>query len=305
MTAEPDEAAASSSKAPQIARVVGSVALVALTVIGIGIAAGWGAPNEPLSVVSPTTAVVSPTTAPDQPTTSTAPGAPTGDGASTAPTGDATNTPETTAAESTTDLDISTASSVTVLLNKRTPLDPADYAPEPLVYMSDIGIDSINGHALREDAALGIQELFAAAAEAGHVLDMTSGYRDYDLQTQLYDGYVSERGQETADETSARPGYSEHQTGLAADISAPGSDPYCILQECFGETEAGQWLAENSWQYGFILRYEEGETAITGYSYEPWHFRFIGVDAATEYHESGATTYEEFLGVDPAPDYGN
>lgn len=310
MTTEHEDATpATKSKAPQVTRVIASVALLAATAAGIGIASGWGAPSEPLSIAPPTangsngsTLTVTPSfTSADADATDLGSN-PTGEEAtaSAESTADAPTDPE---AEATPQYDITTASSFTVLVNKQVPLDPADYAPDDLVYMNEIGVPSINEHALRHDAAFAVKEMFAAAEAAGHVLDMTSGYRDYDLQTHLYDGYVEEQGQEAADSTSARPGYSEHQTGLAADISAPDSDPFCILEECFGDTTAGQWLAENAWQYGFILRYPEGETAVTGYDYEPWHFRFVGVDAATAFHESGAATYEEFLGADAAPDY--
>lgn len=285
-------APAATKKAPQVARVVASVALLAAVAAGIGVASSWGTPSQPLSIAPPT-AYSSDASASATDTTTT--------GDASTPPESTTTSPESPEPEPT--LDITTASSITVLVNKRIPLEPADYAPDDLVYMNEIEVSSINQHALRHDAAFAVRDLFAAAAEAGHVLDMTSGYRDYDLQTDLYSGYVEEQGKESADSTSARPGYSEHQTGLAADFSAPDSDPFCILDECFGETAAGQWLAENAWQYGFILRYPEGETAVTGYAYEPWHFRFIGVDAAADFHESGLATYEEFVGSDAAPDY--
>ncbi|KAB1645034.1 D-alanyl-D-alanine carboxypeptidase family protein [Gulosibacter chungangensis] len=311
MTTEHEDAAPpTKSKAPQVTRVIASVALLAATAAGIGIASGWGSPSEPLSIAPPTANSSHGLTLTVTPSFTSADGDSTDLGAN--PTGDeATASAESTTGaptdpgntEATPQYDITTASSITVLVNKQVPLDPADYAPDDLVYMNEIGVSSINEHALRHDAAFAVKEMFAAAAEAGHVLDMTSGYRDYDLQTHLYDGYVEEQGQEAADSTSARPGYSEHQTGLAADISAPDSDPFCILDGCFGDTLAGQWLAENAWQYGFILRFPEGETAVTGYEYEPWHYRFIGVDAAADFHESGAATYEEFLGADAAPDY--
>ncbi|WP_450091382.1 M15 family metallopeptidase [Pseudoclavibacter endophyticus] len=159
----------------------------------------------------------------------------------------------------------------------------------------------MNGHSLRSEAASAVQTMFTAASAAGYALDMTSGYRSAESQTQLYEGYVADLGQEGADATSARPGYSEHQTGLAADISAP--DAGCVLEACFGATEAGQWLSANAWQYGFILRYPDGVTHITGYEYEPWHFRYVGAEVATAMHEQGIVTYEEFLGKPEAPDY--
>lgn len=198
--------------------------------------------------------------------------------------------------------DLKRADSLTVLVNKRSPLNPATYAPTNLVAMSDIGVPSMNGHSLRKEAADAIKVMFADGKAAGFDFDMTSGYRDYDLQTELYTGYVAQLGQAAADATSAKPGSSEHQTGLAADITAP-SQSDCFITACFADSEPGKWLAANAWKYGFILRYPKGQTQITGYEFEPWHYRFIGVDTAKAYHESGAKTYEEFVGAPPAPDY--
>lgn len=197
--------------------------------------------------------------------------------------------------------DITSPDSITVLVNKHTPLAPLDYVPSDLVDVGLLGIPSANGHSLRSAAAQATQVMFEAASEHGYTLDMTSGYRSYSSQTSLYNGYVSSLGQEAADATSAKPGYSEHQTGLTADISSP--DAPCPLEQCFAETEEGQWLAANAWRYGFILRYPNGATGITGYEFEPWHFRYVGVDVSTAMHDQGIATYEEFLGVPPAPDY--
>lgn len=199
-------------------------------------------------------------------------------------------------------LDITDPNSITVLVNKQTPLSPADYAPADLVAMSDIGVPSANGHSLRSEAATAVQTMFAAAsAEAGLTLDMTSGYRDYGLQTELYNGYVADLGQEAADLTSARPGYSEHQTGLAADISSQGEG--CVLEQCFSTTAGGQWLAANAHRFGFILRFPDGGTATTGYEFEPWHYRYVGTDTSAAMQAAGATTFEEFLGAPAAPGY--
>ncbi|SJM54894.1 M15 family metallopeptidase [Gulosibacter sp. 10] len=299
MTADRESRRRSASSG-EIAMLGISLVLVAGLVVGIGAVAGWGAEAQALTVV-PSTASAAP-----EPTASEPPAEPTPTG--TDPADAPEETPEETGEPGTVagydgPYDITTASSETVLVNKRVPLDPEDYAPEPLVRLTDIDVPSMNDHSLREDAAYAVKELFADAEAAGLMLDATSGYRDYALQTDLYYGYIDEMGQEAADETSARPGYSEHQTGLAIDISDPGEAPDCILAECFGETEAGQWLEEHAWEYGFILRYPEGLADVTGYEYEPWHFRFIGVEAAAAFHESGAATYEEFLGLDPAPDY--
>lgn len=199
-------------------------------------------------------------------------------------------------------LNITDPNSIAVLVNKQTPLSPADYAPADLVAMSDIGVPSANGHSLRSEAATAVQTMFAAAsAEAGLTLDMTSGYRDYGLQTELYNGYVADLGQEAADLTSARPGYSEHQTGLAADISSQGEG--CVLEQCFSTTAGGQWLAANAHRFGFILRFPDGGTATTGYEFEPWHYRYVGTDTSAAMQASGASTYEEFLGAPAAPGY--
>lgn len=216
-----------------------------------------------------------------------------------------TPTPEPTPTETqppATALNITDPNSITVLVNKKTPLAPADYAPADLVTMSDIGVPSANGHSLRSEAATAVQTMFAAAsAEAGLTLDMTSGYRDYGLQTELYNGYVADLGQEAADLTSARPGYSEHQTGLAADISSQGEG--CVLEQCFSTTAGGQWLAANAHRFGFILRFPDGATATTGYEFEPWHYRYVGAETSAAMQAAGATTYEEFLGAPAAPGY--
>jgi D-alanyl-D-alanine carboxypeptidase len=104
-----------------------------------------------------------------------------------------------------------------------------------------------------------------------------------------------------AEKLSARPGHSEHQLGLAADFSVKGQG--CVIMVCFGKTEAGIWLAENVHQYGFVLRYPKGYKPITGFQYEPWHFRYVGVELATEMKTKGIKTLEEFWGLESAPDY--
>ncbi|UQN14692.1 M15 family metallopeptidase [Gulosibacter sp. ACHW.36C] len=305
-SADPSTTPDESTTTPNYARrraVIGITGVAALAVVGIGFAAatGWGAPADVVTVVQPTDS----TAAGQATTSSSAAATPSASGtASESPTPTQSPTASAAPGAPTTKLpyDISTGSSVTVLVNKHYSLDPVDYAPKPTVKLTDIDVPSMNDHSLREDAAEAFKDMYEAALDDGITLDMTSGYRDYELQTELYNGYVEDLGQKGADLTSARPGSSEHQTGLAADISAPGESD-CILTECFSETEASDWLVEHSYEYGYILRYPDGETDVTGYEYEPWHYRFIGVDAAAAYHESGAATYEEFLGVEPAPDY--
>jgi D-alanyl-D-alanine carboxypeptidase len=101
---------------------------------------------------------------------------------------------------------------------------------------------------------------------------------------------------------AARPGYSEHQTGLAVDFAARGVS---TLQVSFAKTKAGIWLAANAYRYGFVLRYPSGKTAITGYSFEPWHFRYVGVEVATAMHDQNIQTLEEFYALPAAPSYLN
>ena len=120
----------------------------------------------------------------------------------------------------------------------------------------------------------------------GYDLPTLSAYRSYDYQAGLYNDYVARDGKEAADRYSAQPGKSEHQTGLAFDIGQ--------LDDSFGETPAGKWLAQHAHEYGFIIRYPKGKEHITGYMYEPWHVRYLGIDTATSVYQSGLTL-EEYL----------
>jgi len=187
-------------------------------------------------------------------------------------------------------------SSLTVIVNKGTSL-PADYVPADLVKPD---IHRRGGHTLlRQDAATALEEMNAAAiAEVGKPLQLVSGYRSFGDQEKTYARYVRKDGEDHADTYSARPGYSEHQTGLAADLSTVRGK-----LEKFGDTKLGEWTTENSWRFGFILRYTDENEPQTGYQSEPWHYRFIGKDLAAQYHSSGATSLEEFLGAPPAPAY--
>lgn len=208
-------------------------------------------------------------------------------------------TPAEPAAPEPAQFDVDSADSLTVVVNKRRPLVPEGWQPADLVLPE--GIPNNWGDQLRAPAADALQELYAASEAAGVPFIITSGYRDFERQAGLFDGYAATDGIEAAEKYSARPGFSEHQTGLAVDLTDGGE---CTLEECFGETATGLWLRENAWQYGFILRYELGEEAIVGYSYEPWHFRFVGVEVSTAMHEGAITNLEDFLGLPAAPDYG-
>jgi zinc D-Ala-D-Ala carboxypeptidase len=192
---------------------------------------------------------------------------------------------------------------VWTVVNKLRPYGQVDYAPSPLAVPD--GIRNIPGGALRTDAAEAVQELVAGAAQAGvGEIGIGSAYRSYTTQKSTYAGHVSSKGQEGADAVSARPGFSEHQSGLAVDLSACDGRG-CSAIEDFGPTDQGRWVADHAWEYGFIVRYEDGRTAITGYSPEPWHLRYIGKDLARAYHEGGWHTLEEFFGLPAAPDYAD
>lgn len=186
-----------------------------------------------------------------------------------------------------------------VVVNKLRPLAPADFVAPDLV---DVPIPYVYAPKLRAEASAAVVALFTDfTTETGLQMQAQSAYRSYNTQVGTYNGWVAKLGQEGADLTSARPGHSEHQTGLAIDISAlPAS---CSLDQCFADTPQGAWLALNSWKYGFVLRYPNGYTAVTGYEFEPWHYRYVGVELATEYHDTGATTLEEFFGLPAAPTY--
>jgi zinc D-Ala-D-Ala carboxypeptidase len=146
-----------------------------------------------------------------------------------------------------------------------------------------------------KEAREAFNEMAAAAKLDGFELIAFSTYRSYDYQTGLYERYVERDGSEAADRYSARPGYSEHQTGLAFDIGEVNNEQY-YASEKFGETEAGKWVAANAYRFGFIMRYPEGKEKITGYMHESWHFRYVGIDVAEEIYKKNISL-EEYLGI--------
>lgn len=188
---------------------------------------------------------------------------------------------------------------VWVVVNKARPLNPIDFAPASLTD-APLQITTGSGQA-RTDVAQAVGELAAAAAADGvGQIGANNGYRSYDLQVRTYATHVRAEGQQSADAASARAGHSEHQTGLALDLVACAP---CGGIDAFGGTPQGAWVAEHSWEYGFIVRYEAGATGISGYKPEPWHVRYIGVELAAAYHQGGFHTLEEFFGLPAAPDY--
>ena len=158
-----------------------------------------------------------------------------------------------------------------VLIANKTYSLPQDYAP---------GVTS--------EAEEAVNKMEAAAAEDGLELFVRSGYRSYSYQSTLYSNYVNRDGKAAADRYSARPGHSEHQTGMAFDMNS--------LSQSFEYTPEGKWLAQNCWRYGFIIRYPKGKESITGYMYEPWHVRYLGTELAEKVYNSGLTL-EEYLGI--------
>ena len=148
---------------------------------------------------------------------------------------------------------------------------------------------SYNPGAILQEAMNSYYALQADGARNGLNYWITSGYRTYSYQAQLYNQYVARDGKAKADTYSARPGHSEHQTGLAIDINVAGDN--------FGLTPESKWLAANCWRYGFIIRYPKDKQNITGYKYEPWHVRYLGKELAKEVYDSGLTL-EEFLLID-------
>lgn len=183
---------------------------------------------------------------------------------------------------------------ILALVNKQYAL-PEDYAPADLVRPNvpfSFGNEDYEKAYLRKEAAEKLEEMFAAAREDGIELFAVSGYRSYQRQAQLFDIEVDKVGREAAELVVAYPGNSEHQSGLAMDIS--GRSVGFTLVEEFADTPEGQWLAENAHKYGFILRYPKGKENITGYKYEPWHFRYVGEEVAAIIYEKGITLEEYF-----------
>jgi D-alanyl-D-alanine carboxypeptidase len=199
---------------------------------------------------------------------------------------------------------ISDAASPWAVVNKLRPLTPKTYTPPDLVVPRIPLRDNItsNEQNVRKETSAALEKMVAAADQQGVHMNLQSGYRSYDFQVSLYNGYVRQQGQAVADSQSARPGYSEHQTGLAADLGGR-SNPGCDVQACFATTPEGKWLATNAYLYGFIIRYPEGKTPVTGYTFEPWHVRYIGTKLATEMHNKNVLTLEEYFGLPAAPDY--
>ena len=171
-----------------------------------------------------------------------------------------------------------------ILVNKYNYLDK-DYIPKDLVILDEFSVPGIR---LNKEAYDSFKEMAKDAQEKGLNLRIISAYRSYEYQENLYNKYLKNDSQEIVDTYSARPGYSEHQTGLVIDIDNQKQD-----YNKFHLTEEFSWMSKNAYKYGFILRYPKGKEFITGYMYEPWHYRYVGEDAAKFIYENDIT-YDEY-----------
>ncbi|WP_178023276.1 D-alanyl-D-alanine carboxypeptidase family protein [uncultured Paenibacillus sp.] len=186
--------------------------------------------------------------------------------------------------------------SIAVLINKQFAL-PDEYEPKDLVY-PDVRFtfkEKIEKRMMRKEAAAALEKLFDGAEKDGVYLAGVSAYRSHSTQTALFNRYVEKDGEEVAKTYSAVPGHSEHETGLAIDVS--GSDGKCAAESCFGDTKEAAWLADHATEYGFIIRYPEGKEDITGYKYEPWHLRYVGKEISSDIGKRNITLEEYYDAV--------
>ncbi len=184
--------------------------------------------------------------------------------------------------------------SIWIVVNKQHPLTPLNYTPIDL-------IDTV-GATLSNKAQADFVNMNNAALAVGINFTIVSSFRSYDTQNYLYNNYVATYGQAVSDTFSARPGYSEHQTGLAIDFGS-STGAVCNLDDCFGSTSEGTWLAQHAFEYGFILRYPSDKQQITGYKSEPWHFRYVGRDLTLEMKNNSISTLEEYFAISGGESY--
>jgi zinc D-Ala-D-Ala carboxypeptidase len=189
---------------------------------------------------------------------------------------------------------IQNSTNVMALVNKQFYL-PENYTPEDLTRPNvafSFGDEEVEKSLMRKEAGDALEQMFADAKSSGIELFAVSGYRSYSRQQTLFDAEVNRSGREKAMQVVAIPGSSEHQSGLSMDISSRSNN--FNLDEGFADTVEGKWAAENAHRFGFILRYPKGKEGITQYIYEPWHFRYVGVKAATIIYEHNWTLEEYF-----------
>ncbi len=159
-----------------------------------------------------------------------------------------------------------------------------------LIVNKSYGLPADYGEDLTAETLAAFEEMQTVVAAEGLDLAIVSGFRSYGTQQNLYNRYVARDGLAEAETYSARPGFSEHQTGLAMDLN--------LADSSFAETAEGRWLVEHAWEYGFVLRYPNGKSELTGYIFEPWHFRYVGRDLAEKLYNSGDwLSLEEYFGL--------
>lgn len=163
---------------------------------------------------------------------------------------------------------------------------PADYAPPDLVPASRAGLN--RDQQVRAIVVPNLKAMAEDAAAAGHPIAVQSGYRSYHTQVTTFQYWVKVDGYDYALRSSARPGHSEHQLGTALDLRAAGGKAPWDYQD-WAATPTGGWVAANAWRYGFVMSYPRGHESDSCYMYEPWHYRYLGVDAARRIHEQGVT----------------
>jgi len=190
--------------------------------------------------------------------------------------------------------DIDNAKSPQVVVNKQRALNPIDYLPQGKVQIGYVYV--------AKPTAVAFAKLKAAvSAKKLGTLCINSGYRSYASQKIIHANKVRQLGKTAGEKLAARPGHSEHQTGLAIDVSTTALG--CRIGP-FGASKASKWIAANAWQYGFLVRYpSDAKSKITGYVWEPWHLRFVGVEVATDMQAKKITTLEEYFALPAAPKY--
>lgn len=179
-----------------------------------------------------------------------------------------------------------------ILVNKNHGLNQS-YEPDNLVDAKPAVKGATAYQQVQKPVAEAFRKLSSDAKKQGYIIKVTSGYRPYAYQKKIFTKYVDKDGRYGAEQYSAEPGHSEHQTGLCADVSSPSVNYH--LAQAYGTTDEGKWLAKNTHKYGFIIRFPKGKEKITGYEYEPWHIRYVGKAPAKQMYKK-KLTLEEYLG---------
>ncbi|WP_237389531.1 M15 family metallopeptidase [Bacillus sp. USDA818B3_A] len=208
----------------------------------------------------------------------------------------ASSTPKITYSNDSDDVEVvQNPESITVLINKQNKL-PDGYEPSDLVTPNISFIDNqIEKRKMRSEASSAIEKLFTGASEQGISLLGVSAYRSYQSQAELFKYYENQDGYQNALNYSALPGTSEHETGLAIDVT--GGSGKCAAEDCFAGTKEAKWIQDHAADYGFIIRYPDNKKPITGYKYEPWHLRYVGTSLAKTIMGQGITLEEYYNAI--------